>query len=111
MEINNLNLSNPISIIKDPLKELKSKIEFIRETSLKNTENLDINKSEEKDWTVFVNINIENEASLKNVLTNLKLLELSGSDKNLNIVVQAYAPSWKKVKRFYIEKKRRMDYK
>ncbi|MGB9638890.1 MAG: clostripain-related cysteine peptidase, partial [bacterium] len=60
---------------------------------------------EEKDWTVFVNINLEDELSVKNALMNLKLLELSGSDKNLNIVVQAYLPTWKKVKRFYIEKK------
>jgi hypothetical protein len=106
MEINNIELKN---IIPTKIDKIGDKTNSTNKGSpvSNNKENPDINKiqQDEKDWTVFVNINIENESSLKNVLTNLKLLELSGSDKNLNIVVQAYAPSWKKVKRFYIEKK------
>ncbi|MEN3015384.1 MAG: clostripain-related cysteine peptidase [bacterium] len=58
-----------------------------------------------KDWTVFLYVNTEDHASVKNLMLNLKLLEMVGSDKNINIVVQAYLPTWKKVKRFYIEKK------
>ncbi|MCX7971729.1 MAG: clostripain-related cysteine peptidase [bacterium] len=66
-------------------------------------------KPEEKDWTVFLYLNTQDKQSVKNLLLNLKMLEMVGSDKNLNIVVQAYIPSWKKVKRFYIEQKEKWD--
>lgn len=65
--------------------------------------------NEEKDWTVFLYVNTEDEKSVKNLMLNLKMLELVGSDKNMNIVVQAYLPSWGKVKRFYIEQKDKWD--
>ncbi len=89
------------------INKLNTNINSVKEnnTVINNLNNTESIKQEEKDWTVFVNINIEDEASVKNALMNLKLLELTGSDKNLNIVVQAYLPTWKKVKRFYIEKK------
>lgn len=63
----------------------------------------------EKEWTVFLYVNTEDEASVKNLMLNLKMLEMVGSDKNMNIVVQAYMPTWKKVKRFYIEQKEKWD--
>lgn len=66
-------------------------------------------KQEEKDWTVFLYINTEDEASVKNLMLNLKMLEMVGSDQNLNIVVQAYSPSWKKVKRFHIQQKEKWE--
>ncbi|MCX7870277.1 MAG: hypothetical protein N2485_01705 [bacterium] len=89
------------------INKLNTNINSVKEnnTVINNLNKTESIKQEEKDWTVFVNINIEDEASVKNALMNLKLLELTGSDKNLNIVVQAYLPTWKKVKRFYIEKK------
>lgn len=97
MEINN-SIDNKIF---EKIRNL-----FKSKDTKNNTKEINnVNNQEEKDWTVFININLEDEASMKIALINLKLLELSGSDKNLNIVVQAYLPSWKKVKRFYIEKK------
>ncbi|MCS7243161.1 MAG: clostripain-related cysteine peptidase [Candidatus Calescibacterium sp.] len=66
-------------------------------------------RKDEKDWTVFLYINTEDEGSVKNLMLNLKMLEMVGSDKNLNIVVQAYIPSWGKVKRFYIEQKEKWE--
>jgi hypothetical protein len=98
-----MQINNPIDNRNKILEKIKDLINNKPNTeTLNNINNL---PQEEKDWTVFVNINLEDELSVKNALMNLKLLELSGSDKNLNIVVQAYLPTWKKVKRFYIEKK------
>jgi len=68
------------------------------------------NKDEiEKDWTVLLYVNVEDETSVKNLILNLKMLEMVGSDKNMNIVVQAYTPSWNKVRRYYIEQKEKWD--
>ncbi|MCS6956150.1 MAG: hypothetical protein NZM44_07335, partial [Candidatus Calescibacterium sp.] len=66
-------------------------------------------EKDEKDWTVFLYLNTEDDNSVKNLMLNLKMLEMVGSDKNLNIVVQAYIPSWGKVKRFYIEQKEKWE--
>ncbi|MGC8815676.1 MAG: clostripain-related cysteine peptidase [bacterium] len=98
-----MQINNSIDNRNKILEKIKDLINNKPNTEILN--NINNLPQEEKDWTVFVNINLEDELSVKNALMNLKLLELSGSDKNLNIVVQAYLPTWKKVKRFYIEKK------
>ncbi len=99
-----LSLKNNLSFKLNPFSDGFKKDE-LKTSELKNDEL----KTEDKEWTVFLYVNTEDERSVKNLLLNMKMLEMVGSDKNLNIVLQAYLPSWKKVKRFYIQKTDKWD--